>query len=366
MANILDYLKTHASETMLEAPFHDADNLVLSQLSYLLWENGFEDSPCMTIAALWQRMNGKAYTQGFTAKDDQILLTLAAQSKRFSAIPCCNYISEFDSAADKQFAAISFLLPDDTVFVSFRGTDNSLTGWKEDFYLCLPSPIASQIRAADYLAGVAQTYPFPLRVGGHSKGGNLAVYAASSVSGDVQARLLAIYNNDGPGLSTAVFSGEGYSRIKSRVHTFVPQSSIIGMLLMHSERYTIVKSDSFSILQHNPYSWMIDGYQFIQEKNLGKDSIYIQGVLQKWLENVDDGQRQLFIDSLFTILQTAEAKTFDRKIWGCILRNPASVLSAVQGIDAETRQKLLSVIVALAAAAVRYEKLDAFIHPRLR
>ena len=355
MANLLDYLKWRGDLSLQTCPFGEIDNLILSQMSNFLWEKILSAGEVKTIAELLLLIKDQSIAQGITAADDEKLFPLVATSQRFGNVIACEYVHEQDEISEKQFAAITFILPDDTVFVSYRGTDSTLIGWKEDFNLAFTSPIPSQLHAQQYLQEIANHYGGLLRVGGHSKGGNLAMYAASTVDEGIQSTILDVFNNDGPGLSGAVANSEGYDRIKPRLSSFVPQSSVVGMLLIHPDMYTVVNSNSVSVFQHNPYSWQVEGPGFIREKELRKGSVYLEKVLKRWLAEIDEQQRKCFIDTLFRVLSSTDAKSFGKDLIYQTFRNPGAMLGALQDIDRETFGSLYESLTALVTAALDAE-----------
>lgn len=356
MGNILDYLRWRSDLTLWQHPLNEVDNLVLSQLASLRWEEGLAPDEQPTLRELWQRMEGRDFAQGITANDDIQLLLLTSQSRRFGDVRICHYVHEINMEENMQFAAVTFLLNDESIFVSFRGTDGTIVGWKEDFNLCLPTPIPSQLQAQRYLRNMLETYPNHLvYAGGHSKGGNLALYAAATLPKKMQHRLKAVYSNDAPGLHETIFLSDEYKRLELILHSFVPQSSVIGMLLMHSKVYNVVRSNSISVLQHNPYSWQVEQGKFVREKKLHSSSIYIEKVFKKWLSEMDNDHRRQFVNTLFEVLEATEARTFGNDLWVGILRNPKEIIASIKGIDSDTRQKLTATILALANAATQYE-----------
>ena len=166
-----------------------------------------------------------------------------AASRRFSDLTLCAYVSRTDEETQTQFSALTALLPDKTAYIAFRGTDDTIVGWKEDFNLAFLPVVPAQRMAAEYLAAAAAALPsHPLRVGGHSKGGNLAVYSAAKSSGEIQERIVAVHNNDGPGFAWDISETPGHKRIASRIHTILPQTSVVGMLMEHEKRYQVVHS----------------------------------------------------------------------------------------------------------------------------
>jgi hypothetical protein len=201
-----------------------------------------------------------------------------------------------------QFAALTFLLPDGTAFLAFRGTDYSLVGWKEDFNMSFADSIPAQREALRYTREFADSYPLLLRLGGHSKGGNVAVYAAAKIEEAVQARILAVYNNDGPGFTDCLMGDPGYMAMVPKIHTYIPQSSIIGMLLEHEEPYTVVKSSLFSLLQHECYSWEINGGDFVHVDEITDHSRFIDRTLKHYLAANSKAARSAFVDEVFGLL----------------------------------------------------------------
>lgn len=356
MSNILDYMRWRGDLSLESAPFGEVDNLVLSELSNLRWEVLWQPGEAASLRELFARAQGRAFSRGMTEEDDARLLPLVAASQRFGGAVLCDYVHELDEAIGKQFAAITLLLSDQTAFVSFRGTDGTIVGWKEDFNMGFDAPVPSQTRARDYLCQAAERHQRPLRAGGHSKGGNLAVYAAATAPIEVRQRLLAVYSNDGPGLSDEVFRSEGFLDILPRLSSFVPQSSIFGMLLSHPETYAVVYSNAVSVFQHNPYSWQVEGGSFVKEKELRKGSLHMEQVMRRWLTSLDTRQRKDFVDALFSIVEATQAKSFGIGILGGALRNPGAIRDALQGMDAETRVGLISTLTALVSAAVQYEQ----------
>ncbi len=355
MANILDYLRWRSDLTLWQYPLCEVDNLVLSQLANLRWEKILQTDEQPTLGDLWPRIEGCDFVQGITANDDRQLLSLTSQSERFRHTCVCDYVHTPNEQEDKAFSAVTFLLCDDSVFVSFRGREGKQMGWKEDFDFCLPTPTPSQLQAQRYLRNMLEAFPtYPFYVGGYSKGGNLALYAAATLPGKMQHRLKAVYSYDAPGLSDTIFLSENYKRLELILHAFVPQSSIIGMVLTHPNVYTVVRSNSISVLQQNPYTWQVEQRKFVREKKLHSSSVYIERVLKKWLSEMDDDHRRGFVKSLFDVLESTEAKTFGKDFWMVILHNPKEIIATIKGIDSNTRQMLTATILAIANVATQY------------
>ncbi len=353
MSNILDYLQWRGDLPLTAAPFCGVDGLILSQLSMLRWENALAPDQTATPRELLEPMKRQPVSVGFTTDNDLKLLTLAAGSERFGTLPLADYVHDLDEAAEMQFAALTLRLPDGTGFVSFRGTDSSLVGWKEDCNMAFSKPAPAQEAARAYLQRVAANFPGGVRVGGHSKGGNLAMYAAATADEATRARVLAVYNNDGPGLSDRMDAQALYERITGRLHSYVPQGSIVGMLLSHPDEYIVVKSRSVGIMQHDPYSWQVLGPDFVRVPALNRDSARFDATFRKWLAGVDEADRAVLIDTVFNVFSATRSRNFGREFWAGLARNPGAVLAAIQGVDPADRKRIARMLGDLGAMAIK-------------
>ena len=339
MSNLLDYLAWRGDISFKTLPVNEVDGLILAQLAMIRWEGLLEDGEVPALRDLAERIHVRPISVGFTGEDDQKLMALVTQCNRYGEVVVQDYVHEFDERAEMQFAAISLRLPDGALFVAYRGTDSTLVGWKEDCNMAYSKPVPAQQAALRYLADVASRHAGPLYVGGHSKGGNLAMYASALVEGAVFDRILAVYNNDGPGLSDLIDASALYARLGDRLHSFVPQSSIVGMLLAHPQRYEVVRSNSVSILQHNPYSWQVEGPRFVRAEGLSRDSVFFETVFQKWLNELSEAQRGALVETLFNLLGSTDARSFGKDFKTRLLRNPMALLSAAQSLDPEARKE---------------------------
>ena len=337
MANLFDYLIWRGDLTLSQSPFNDVDSLILSTLSYVFFENIVPENMVETISV-------KEASAAFLSRpreewkirdaDDERLLTELPGSRRFSEIQLCGYVNKLDFASEKQFSAVTMLLEDDTVFVAYRGTDHSLVGWKEDFNMSFMDEVPSQQEAAEYLKKVALRFPRKkLRVGGHSKGGNLAVYAAAMMPQSIQMDILSVYNHDGPGFRDGMLQKAGYQMILPKVETFVPQSSVIGMLLEHEEEYTVVESTESGFMQHDPYSWSVLGADFVQLEKLTDHSRFLDQTVKLWLDGLDEKQRECFVDTIYEVVTTAPVDAF-----GEAIVSPKVIFSALQALNDEEEE----------------------------
>ena len=339
MANVCDYVRWRGDLTLEQSEFNEIDNLILARFSYFPFDKIIEENEIVTIKELSKRFSEQDVTKlPILWKDDVELFPLMGDSKRFGGMLATKYINKIDAEQEKQFSAITVLMPNDTIYVSYRGTDNTIVGWKEDFNMSFKSHIASQISAKQYLEEIAKEYPSSkIIIGGHSKGGNIAVYAATFASKEVKDRIINVYNNDGPGFCEDVIETAEYQEILPRVHTYIPQSSIIGRLMNHKEKYTIVESVQRGIMQHDLYSWQLLGKEFVTLKKLTNESEFIDKTIKDWLENVEPEKREQVIDAVFEILNTTEAQTM-KELKANWFANAKTILGTYKTIDNDTKE----------------------------
>ena len=201
---------------------------------------------------------------------------------------------------------------DEFACLAFRGTDGSFAGWKEDFNLCFKEVIPSQRAAAAYLSGVASAVEGPLVACGHSKGGNLAEFAALVVDEGAYARLAGVYNHDGPSFlddpSPRIHDG----RFATLLHKTVPESSAFGMILERRPDYRVVQSSALSVFQHEPFSWQVDGDDFVYQDALNRAAVFFDEALDAWLRGKTPAERERFIDTIYELFASTEASTLGR------------------------------------------------------
>lgn len=365
MGNITDDIRQHF-DTFAELPFTEADSLALSQLAYARMPDNVPryhenaetaDGMIATVpihdllrAECYDDMFGKVWSPSMNVD----LLRAMSESPRWRNLRVGAYVDEFDAETTKQFSACVFELGNGTLYVAFRGTDSSIVGWKEDFMMAFRRPVASQEAAARYLTELAGHWAGPIMVGGHSKGGNLAVYAAANVPSEIQERITVVYSHDGPGFDEAFFDEDGYVRIASKIHKSVPGSSIIGMLFETREHvedgYTVVSSDGASIMQHFALHWQVDHGQFVQADGLTGSAQYLARTINGWMAKYDDEHRRKFIENLFAIFEAGGYDTFG-DLTSHLTQSLPIMLAAARNIDVEDRDVMIEVLKGFAATA---------------
>ena len=309
MADLFDYLDWRGDLTFDTVGVGPADGLIFSALSYIHYDGlvngGFINPvPLEVVADAFAALPDRE--ERVLLRQDAPLLMAAAATERYRNVRMVFYNSATVPEQESQFAAVAFLLPDDTAVLAFRGTDATLVGWKEDFNMSFQDRIPAQEKALYYTQSFAQSFPQKLILCGHSKGGNLAVYAASRCPAQVQDRILAVYNNDGPGFTSSLMGDPGYRAMVPKIRSFVPQSSIVGMLMEHEEPYTVIKSRQVSILQHDLYSWEVMGSSFVPTGGVSEDSRLVNQTVKTWLEQKTPAERNAFVDAVFELLGTGE------------------------------------------------------------
>lgn len=363
MANICDYIKWRGDLSLEKSEFNEIDNLIISRFSYFPFDTIIKENEVVTIKELNERFQKEDISKlPILWKDDVDLFPLMGNSKRFGEMFATRYINKIDIEQEKQFSAITVLMPDDTIYVSYRGTDNTIVGWKEDLNMSFKSHIASQISAKEYLEMIAKEYPNKkIRVGGHSKGGNIAVYASTFVNDDIKDRIINVYNNDGPGFCEDVIETAEYQEMVKKVHTYIPQSSVIGRLMNHKEKYSVVESTQKGIMQHDLYSWQLLGNNFIYSNELTNSSEFIDKTITVWLENIEPEKREQVIDVIFEILYTTDAQTMKdlKSNW---FMNAKTILTTYKNIDNETKEMIWQTLNALLKIAKNniFEELPKF------
>lgn len=355
MANIIDYIEWRGDLTFEKSPFNEVDNLLLSTAAFIDFHGIVSADPWgmpvkLSVCAEKYRAKypeGRYYGVAIPGEIEKVFRKMAA-STRFSDIYITCYVSDLNEKEEKQFGAVTMVLPDNSIFISYRGTDDTITGWREDFNLSHTFPVPSQEAALSYLETVASFHRGNIRLGGHSKGGNLAVYAAAMCRGEIKKRIINAFSNDGPGFVEEFIRSEEFRSVEERVITYVPQSSVVGMLLYHSEDYHVIESKAqLGILQHDPLSWKVLGTSFVHLKKLSEVGERHRNSFRTVLDGMDTDRRRRFTDIVFEIIAATEAKTLTELSEGK-LRNAMIMLKAFNELSREEKEEILSFVRALA------------------
>ena len=335
MANMVDYLAWRGDISFEASPWNEIDGLLIATLSYLNFHNG-RDPRGWTLEelariGLLQEGNSSSFPGRKKAFEGM------ASGERFRGCRLHHAIALTDAELGMQFSAMCLDLPDGTTCVVFRGTDNTLIGWREDFDMAYTTRVPAQEAAILYLGRAAALSKRPLRLVGHSKGGNLAVYAATYAKKRVQDRIGSIWSYDGPGMNRETSQTEEYLRIRDRIHSFVPQTSIIGMLMDYYEPYTVVRSTAAGISQHDPMSWQIYGPRFETVPALDRTAMVVRDTLHEWLQNSTPEQRAAFVEALFSMAESTKATRMS-ELTGEKLKTLLAMVGNRKEVDPELRR----------------------------
>lgn len=351
MNNIIDYIDWRGDLSFKISPLNEIDAVILSQLAYIDFSDivsaDFSEKislrqTCVFLATASdyeKRINfGPLINSEITT-----LLQKAGESKRFSNIQLCGFVSSTDIEQEKQFAAINFILPDKTNFIIYRGTDQSIVGWKEDFNMAFKLPIPAQIEAVKYFDDACKNLRGKFYLGGHSKGGNLALFSGTYCNIKNQKRILQIYNFDGPGFEEIVLKDERFLSIQKKIKNFVPKKSVVGILFDTGIEKTIVESSNNGIMQHDPLTWNLLGTNFVTTEELSKESLFIDKTLKTWLKQTDKDKRETFIEALFNVIESAEANNIT-EITENWFKSSAKIIHHLRNLDSDTKDIIFETI----------------------
>ena len=314
MHDMFDYLEWRGDLSFRKIGPNPVDFLIFSTLSYIHFDGIVPETPNRKISlreAAVQFFSQKDFETKVRVKTDLKLLEAAADTDRFGEVGVSFYRNVFDPQEEKQFAAVTFYLGDGTALLTFRGTDRTLVGWKEDFNMMYRDSIPAQHEALRYLEEFALNRLEPIRMTGHSKGGNLAVYAASKTEPEIQQRIVEIHNQDGPGFPEVMMSDHGYLSIVPKIAAYVPESSIVGLLLERMEPHTVIKSKKIGPMQHDPYSWEIKRNDFIHKEHVSGGSQFVDQATTAWLTGMTPKERGELADMVYQIMTSGGASRTD-------------------------------------------------------
>lgn len=358
MASLSDYLTWRGDITFEQVPLNDVDALLLSQLSYLdlrgiIGEKRKEKEYTLAYAAkrYWECHTKEELDEcvAFALRTAAYLLCEMAQTKRFADLILKNYVSRIDVATEEQFAALEIVLGLKESYISFSGTDDTLVGWKEDFNMCFLSPIPAQTDAKSYLEQILLSGDKKVYIGGHSKGGNLAVYAAVKSKRIYHGKILGVYNFDGPGFERGFIESPRYQEMKEKIATWVPESSIVGMLLEHEGEYHVVKSTENGFWQHDATSWEVQGGEFIKAPDVKPGSKRLAAGVKEWMSDLRPDELEFFFDRIYEVLKATDAKTLaelNKDRW----KSVTAIIRSFNTMDKKAKEMLFALLKAMVAS----------------
>ena len=309
---VIEYLQKYGDISFREKPLNDVDSLALCQLSYLKFDGMVSDvrhnGPSVTLREIAERPDvDKLFGDVRFEKENRALFEGMLSGRRFRDMKLNCYINLVEKEWETQFSAITFILDDGTLFLAFRGTDETIVGWKEDFNTAFLSPVPGQEYSVKYVNMVTGWLHQPFYIGGHSKGGNLAVYSAMKCAPFVQKRIQKIYSLDGPGFRPEVLKECHYNAIEGRVVKLLPHSSMIGMIFERDIHYRVVESNSHGLLQHDPFSWLVEEDHFVDVGDIYESQKIMNEALNEWILSLNEEQVRTFVETLYQVISASQA-----------------------------------------------------------
>ena len=345
---LLDYLQWRNDVPLSISPFNEVDNVIFSYLSYIDFRdlkedwNGFFDLRDLFRNFCEKNSLEEIETTGEFTERAPLLLKEMMEGGRFSATKVGYYAEDFDKDKVKQFAALVFLLPNGRNYISFRGTDKTITGWKEDFLMSCQSETAGAKEAVEYFNKIAPVLEGELILGGHSKGGNFAMYAAAFCEAEYKERIVQVYNNDGPGFREEVIQTPEYQEILAKILTVAPQSSIIGQLLSNPAKQHVIHSTAKGILQHDAMTWEAEKDCLVTSE-LDELSEYTKTTLGSWLETMDDATRESLCTTAFSLIESTKSETFI-EFSGNLMKNMETIWKEMGKLPEEKKKEIMNAL----------------------
>lgn len=348
MENIIDYVKEWGKYSLSEKPFNEVDSLVLCQMIYFNYKEfvpGFEESNVpVGIQSIYVHPDRDRILDDYWYRENnKELFASAARSRRFGNLKMNYYVNIINEETQTQFSAMTYILEDKNAYIAYRGTDATIVGWKEDLNLAFSKPLHSQQLAVEYMDRVAGYIGGSFYAGGHSKGGNLAVYAAMNCKPETRDSLLKVFNNDGPGFRPEIRQLGHYEAIADRMIKFIPRSSLVGTILEDQDDYELIESKGVGMLQHNAYSWKIEDGAFLRAKSMKSGKILRDAALNEWILSLSDSEIHAFVDTLYDVVAASEASNvfeFGADWKKCT----QSVFEAAKELDETTRKSIAKII----------------------
>lgn len=342
MGDIFSYLDEYGGYSFTEKPLGEVDAMIFSYLTYFNFDGKVSGVENLGSAVTLSSLAGIVEQENFISvtwereRSREVYVKIIS-CRRYRSTRLRFFVNEVDKSEEMQFSAITFELGNGDIFLAFRGTDDALVGWKEDFYMACRTPIASQKRSVTYVNQVAKHY---LRkkcarfyLGGHSKGGNLAVYAAMNCKENIRHRIGRIYNLDGPGFRPDFFQELNYTEIEEKVVKLVPKESFVGMLMEESDRCILIESSEIGILQHIPTSWQITGDSFLRSEGEPERKM-LYAKVNEWILSLDREKIDGFLKSLFEVVEGTETLTELTADW---MKSSVSLFNTYRDMDEEMR-----------------------------
>ncbi len=354
---MIEYAKEN-QKTFFEESFNPVDSLILSQISYMnlapCVPKKEENKPFIPISHLYKAEHFSKMLDNipWNPQGNKELLFAVCASRRYRDVLVNYFENIIDLKSEKQFCAITFLLPTAECYVAFRGTDATIIGWKEDFNMMFKSYVPSQKSAQNYLEFIMEKIKMPIYLGGHSKGGNLAIFAGANINEDLQDRIKEIHAFDSPGFMPEIIKTDGMKRIEKKIINFCPNSSFVSLIFESIGRISIIKSERLGIFQHDSFSWEVEKSDFIYLEEFQNSATIMDKTLNSWIYSLTNEQRQTFVDAVYSIISVTGAKNLSEFSRLMITENE-NIRKTIKSLDEETANCVKLVIKNLASASFK-------------
>ena len=341
MTNLFDYLTWRGDIPFENDPFNEIDGMIMARFAYAPFDGIVPETVrerVTVMQACRQLLQMENLQQLVLNLEDVHLYEALAQSIRYRDVELCNFRNLIDNATETQFSAFTAKIMDGLYCITFRGTDNTLIGWKEDCNMAFTYPVPCQRLAQEYLEDTGLRIRGKCILTGHSKGGNIAVYAGAFCSNALKKRIVRIYNYDGPGFVPEALETKEYQEIMDRICTFVPQGSVFGMLFGHREEHIVIHSEAINgLLQHNMYTWEVIGRYFIGVDEVTRGSRIVDETVKNWVSQMAVGMREKFVESLYAVVSKTNATTLNElgENW---MANMRVVSAGMKNMDPATKE----------------------------
>lgn len=356
MGNILDFIDWRGDLTFSQDPFCEVDAAILSTVCYVELDKIVSESLTEQIMLkdafeeFQSYLHDPKYRNLGRIIPDEVLVLFEKMSKcrRYASLRMSGYVNHVDEQSEEQFAAVTFQNHKGEIYIVFRGTDDTIVGWKEDFNIAYMDVIPAQEEAKGYLKKTAEALKGKIYLMGHSKGGNLAVYSGARCGKRIQKRISGIYNMDGPGFLQEFLTLDTYQAVNEKTYWYLPYESMIGTLLYHGTNEFVVKSTNKGIMQHDPFSWQLMGKSLLKEPRLSKESQIVHQAIDRCMKKLTVEQRKQFVSIVFDALEASKAKTLSE----ITAKNFKSIIDSVKNADPESK-RLLTEMTRLVLKTVR-------------
>lgn len=340
--NFLTYLKWRGDLKIKESPFNEVDALILTELCYIHFEGivpGVGEDKSISIKDVAAKYKKSTTREMLFYREKEALLDELALCPRFEDMTLANYVSMLDVVEGEQFAAMHVNVTPGLTFIAFRGTDSTVTGWREDFNMSYMMPVPAQKSAVEYVNKTVKGMFRRYWLGGHSKGGNLAIYSGVFCSPKIQKKIVKINSFDGPGFNRKMINDTAYKLVENKIDAYVPQDSIVGMLMEHEEDYKVVQSTEFALLQHEGFSWLVDRNRFVLANDVGDFSKSFSMTFKSWLASMSMEQKKGVVDAFFDVFVQAGISDFT-EIVDMNVKTAGALLKAVTKVPQEHRDSI--------------------------